>query len=62
MNTEKITKFTLAALTVAVVATIGLTKHTANYMTIMSIVVSYLTVAAMLLVAGTDARSTKRLE
>ncbi len=62
MNTNKITQFTFAALTVAVVAVLGLTKHSANYMTIMSIVVSYVTVGAMLLLAVTDKRGTKRLQ
>lgn len=62
MNTNKITQFTLAALTVAAVAVLGLTKHSANYLTIMSIVVSYVTVAGMIALAGTDNRGSKRLQ
>lgn len=62
MNTNKITQFTLAALTVAAVAVLGLTKHSANYLSIISIIVSYVTVAGMLVLASTDNRGNKRLQ
>lgn len=62
MNTNKIIQFTFAALTVAVVAVLGLTKHSANYLSIISIIVSYVTVAGMLVLASTDNRGNKRLQ